>query len=293
MMLFIVAAAVGTFCLLCCILFYLWQLLLIAVPREDRSWRYPLPRALRMIWPAVRFMECNWGRRYPQQWLASAHRRLTTTGMTALMNERQFVSLSLFCALAASSLAGLAMLMLPGFYSLLLAPCAIAGMFYPCIWLRNMRAENVKSILRHLPIYLDLLSMAVSAGSKVTAALEYAVDKGPSGLLQHEFKRMLHDMESGLSRAEALRRMEQRVRIKQITHFSNAVIQAERMGSGLANTLKFQAERRRCECFQRAERQAMEVPVKLIFPLLVFILPVTLMVLAFPVVIQFMQEGIW
>lgn len=71
-----------------------------------------------------------------------------------------------------------------------------------------------------------------------------------------------------------------------------AVVQAERMGSGLAKSLRFQSEQRRSERFQRAEKQAMEAPVKLVFPLLVFIFPVTFIVLGFPIVMKFVQEGL-
>jgi tight adherence protein C len=64
------------------------------------------------------------------------------------------------------------------------------------------------------------------------------------------------------------------------------------MGSGLAKTLRFQSEQRRAERFQRAEKKAMEAPVKLVFPLLVFIFPVTFIVLAFPIAMKFIQEGL-
>jgi tight adherence protein C len=64
------------------------------------------------------------------------------------------------------------------------------------------------------------------------------------------------------------------------------------MGSGLAKSLRFQSEQRRSERFQRAEKQAMEAPVKLVFPLLLFIFPVTFIVLGFPIVMKFVQEGL-
>ena len=68
------------------------------------------------------------------------------------------------------------------------------------------------------------------------------------------------------------------------------MIQAERMGSSMANVLRVQAEQRRNERFQRAEKKAMQAPVKLIFPLIVFIFPVTFIVLGFPIAMKFLGQ---
>ncbi|UUZ55949.1 type II secretion system F family protein [Massilia sp. H-1] len=106
--------------------------------------------------------------------------------------------------------------------------------------------------------------------------------KGPNGPLKNEFAFVIRDLRSGLTRAEALRRMDERVRIPQVTSFISAVIQAERMGASLGPTFRAQADQRRIERFQIAEKLAMEAPVKLIFPLVAFIFPVTFLVLMFP-----------
>jgi tight adherence protein C len=77
-----------------------------------------------------------------------------------------------------------------------------------------------------------------------------------------------------------------------MTSFVNTVVQAEKMGSSLAHILKIQAEQRRQERFQRAEKKAMEAPVKLIGPLVLFIFPTTFIILAFPIVMKFLREGL-
>ena len=98
----------------------------------------------------------------------------------------------------------------------------------------------------------------------------------------------MRDMRSGITRAEALKRMDERLHVDDVTRFVNAMIQAEKMGLSMASTLRIQSEQRRTERFQRAEKKAMEAPVKLVFPLIVFIFPVTFMVLGFPIAIKFM-----
>jgi tight adherence protein C len=85
--------------------------------------------------------------------------------------------------------------------------------------------------------------------------------------------------------------MEKRLQMQEITSFVGAVIQAEKMGARLGVALRSQAEQRRTERFQRAEKQAMEAPVKLIFPLLVFIFPTTFVVLGFPIAMKFLAIG--
>jgi tight adherence protein C len=117
------------------------------------------------------------------------------------------------------------------------------------------------------------------------------MEKGPAGPLRHEFFMVVRDLRSGLPRADALRRMESRLQMLEITSFVGAVIQAEKMGARLGTALRAQAEQRRVERFQRAEKLAMEAPVKLIGPLMMFIFPVTFIVIGFPIAMKFMQSG--
>jgi tight adherence protein C len=77
----------------------------------------------------------------------------------------------------------------------------------------------------------------------------------------------------------------------EITSFVGTVIQAEKMGARLGTALRTQAEQRRVERFQRAEKLAMEAPVKLIGPLMMFIFPVTFIVIGFPIAMKFMLSG--
>ncbi|UUZ50471.1 type II secretion system F family protein [Massilia sp. B-10] len=168
---------------------------------------------------------------------------------------------------------------------------SLIGWLYPRVWLKDSLKKRQKLIVKALPIYLDFLTMGVEAGLNMVGAISQAVAKGPNGPLKNEFAFVIHDLRSGLTRAEALRRMDERVRIPQVTSFISAVIQAERMGASLGPTFRAQADQRRIERFQIAEKLAMEAPVKLIFPLVAFIFPVTFLVLMFPIAIKFMQSG--
>jgi len=153
--------------------------------------------------------------------------------------------------------------------------------------------RQVDGVLRTLPSYLDFITMAVEAGLNFSGAIEQARKKAPAGPLVNEFGIVLRDLRSGVTRASALQRMAQRLEIHEVTSFVNAVVQAEKMGSSLTGVLRIQAEQRRNERFQRAEKKAMEAPVKLIGPLVIFIFPTTFMVLAFPILMKFLREGMF
>lgn len=263
-----------------------------AVPQENRSYLDPLPKSLRWCWPAVKFVEHHFLAVVPRSMLRRTEEQLRLTGMSFLMTASQFMALSIVSAVLFALLTMLSMAALDMFSAVAVLLIAVGGFLYPRLWLRDVRRRTITQVTKQLPVFLDFLTLSVEAGLNINGAMAQAVEKGPDGTLRREFEHVLRDLKAGLSRAEALRRMDDRLRLKEITNFVGAVIQAERMGSGLAGTLRFQSEQRRTERFQRAEKQAMEAPVKLIFPLVVFIFPVTFIVLGFPIVMKFMQEGL-
>ncbi|MDE1182024.1 type II secretion system F family protein [Paraburkholderia sp.] len=263
-----------------------------AVSDEDRTYLDPLPKPLRLLWPVVNFVDHHFGDSFSAKLVANTEARLRVTSLLFLMTARQFVALSIISTLLAALTALGSMLALGMFSLWILIGAAVLGYYYPRIWTRSVRLRHVAQIQRHLPIYLDFLTLGVEAGLNINGAIQKAVEKGPEGPLRREFEHVLRDLKSGLNRTESLRRFDERQKIKEITNMIGAIIQAERMGSGLAKSLRFQSEQRRTERFQRAEKQAMEAPVKLVFPLLVFIFPITFIVLGFPIVMKFMQEGL-
>lgn len=261
------------------------------VPDEDRAYLDPLPKWLRLLWPLLRAVDYYLCQHLPRKWLAVPTESLRLSGLLYLMSPTQFVALCLvgmlfFCG---SGYVALRMIEFDNFVVLLTA--AGFGFAYPCIWLKESLKKRQKLILKALPVYLDFLSMGMEAGLNMAGAISQAVDKGPPGPLKNEFAFVIRDLRSGLTRADALRRMDERVRVPAVSNFVNAVIQAERMGASLGVTFRAQADQRRAERFQRAEKLAMEAPVKLIFPLVAFIFPTTFLVLAFPIAVKFMQSG--
>jgi len=262
------------------------------VPDEDRAYLDPLPRPLRLLWPLIRLLDYHLGHLFPRALLTKPGELLRLSGLLYLMSAAQFLALCLvsllgFGLLAATVLAAAGMF---NWTAVLLV--AALGFVYPRLWLKEALNKRRKLIIKALPTYLDFMVMSVEAGLNMAGAISQAVAKGPAGPLKSEFAFVLRDLRAGLTRAEALRRMEERLRLPQISSFVSAVIQAERMGASLGSTFRAQAEQRRAERFQRAEQLAMEAPVKLIFPLVAFIFPVTFLVLVFPIAMKFLQSGV-
>jgi tight adherence protein C len=262
------------------------------VPDEDRAYMDPLPPLLRLLWPVVRFVEYHLCQFIPPDALERTHKRLAMTGVSYLVNAEQFYAIRLLSTIGGFGLVWLALRMLETTSTNMLLMGLVIGYFYPDIWLSDVRGRRAKAVQRTLPSYLDFITMAVEAGLNMTGAISQAMDKGPPGPLKHEFYMVVRDLRSGLPRADALRRMEARLQMVEISSFVGTVIQAEKMGASLGTALRTQAEQRRIERFQRAEKLAMEAPVKLIGPLMMFIFPVTFIVLGFPIVMKFLNSGV-
>jgi tight adherence protein C len=263
------------------------------VPREDRTYMDPLPPMLRPLWPFVQVIAYYVCSRLSARLLSRTEDRLIRNGAGYMFHAEQFIALRLLGALLGFMLAlGAAMsvhhenAMLIGLFGL------VMGLVLPDIWLHDMRQRRVTEVVRMLPIYLDFITLAVEAGLNFQGGIQQAVQRGPAGILRNEFNTVLRDIRSGLTRSEALRRMDRRLSIPDVTSFVSSVIQAERMGAGMADVLRMQSEQRRNERFQHAEKKAMEAPIKLIGPLILFIFPVTFLVLAFPIIVKLFMQGL-
>jgi tight adherence protein C len=251
----------------------------------------PLPPSFRLFWPIVEIIAYYICSRLPYSYLKKVEERLKHNGVNYLMIPEEFVALRLFSAIVFFLVGFFFITLLVQRDILLCTLMPIIGFYYPSIWVRSLRQRQIDETLRTLPAYLDFITMALQAGLNFSAAIDLARSKGPVSPLRHEFGIVLRDIRSGIPRVKAFRRMADRLDMQEINSFVSAIIQAEKMGSSMSKVLKIQAEQRRNERFQRAEKKAMEAPVKLLLPLVLFIFPTTFLVLAFPIAMKFMAEG--
>ncbi|MEX0800449.1 MAG: type II secretion system F family protein [Dehalococcoidia bacterium] len=161
----------------------------------------------------------------------------------------------------------------------------ILGWMIPGRWLKGKVKTRQKSVLKTLPDALDLVTTCVEAGLGLDAALARVAEKS-QGPLADELTRMLRDVAMGKLRREALAEMIDRVAVDELTSFLNSIIQAEQLGVGIAQVLRVQADQMRTRRRQRAEQTAHEAPIKMIFPLVLFIFPAFMMVILGPAIIR-------
>lgn len=260
------------------------------LPGEDRTYKDPLPRLIRMIWPLVRVFAHNFGERLPADFLEKYQKLLRKSGLDYLFSPSELFGLQIVSALIMLGMSDFILSSLDLRDFLLESIGAGLGFAMPLSSITSKRKKRELQLTKELPVYLDFLTMAVQAGMNMSGAIAQAVSKGPEGALRYEFQKVQRDMKAGMSRSNALREMADRLEIRDVTGFVTAVIQAEKTGASVGISLKAQADQRRSERFQRAEKAAMEAPVKLIFPLVAFIFPLTFVFIAFPIVMKFMYE---
>lgn len=165
------------------------------------------------------------------------------------------------------------------------AVLAIAGFLFPHLVLNMKVRARQEAIQRALPDVLDLLTITVEAGLSLDAALAQVV-RNSDGPLALEIARMLQEVQLGVSRAEALRKLAARTDVEELNSFVLAMVQAEEFGVSTTKVLRAQAKQMRLKRRQRAELKSMQVPVKIIFPLIFCIMPALFVVIVGPAVIR-------
>ena len=155
------------------------------------------------------------------------------------------------------------------------------GAMLPFSMLNSAIRKRQKAIDRQLPEVLDLLSVSVRAGLSFDGALRKITDR-MSGPLIDEFRRMQQDVRMGSPRARALQAVAKRCDVEDLYLFITAVIQAERLGTSMGRTLNNQADNMRERRRQKAKAEALKAPVKIVFPLVMFIFPAIFVVVLLP-----------
>jgi tight adherence protein C len=258
---------------------------------EDRRYRDRPPLWWRLAWPLTQPLAAHAAR-----WLSVPRRtrlleRLRRAGLDYALSPEQYLAGWAVAAIAAAATAALVWSPRGSPPPALLAGALALGLLVPESWLRDRIETRRRAVLRELPFYLDVITLAVEAGLNLGSALAQAVDKGPRGPLRAELGRVLRDLRAGRPRQEALRALADRLAIPAVGSLVAALLVAEKQGVALGPVLRAQAEQRRTERFLRAEKLAMEAPVKMLPPLLVFVFPCTFVMLLFPVASRLLEEG--
>ncbi len=160
-------------------------------------------------------------------------------------------------------------LLVPGFSPALIVLVGMLGFLLPNVFVNKQIKERQLSILQDLPFCCDLLTLAVEAGLDFGSSLERVTANGPPGPLRDEFHMVVQETKIGKTRKEAFTDFSDRAQMQEISNFVGSIIQADRMGTGFAAVLRIQSGQIRSSRFERAEKAAQKVPVKILFPIII------------------------
>jgi tight adherence protein C len=167
----------------------------------------------------------------------------------------------------------------------------VVGFFLPDFWLSQRIKERKRLINNALPDVLDLLVVCVEAGMGLDAAVAKVTDPDvvPTPTALHKEMRRMHlEFRAGRPRTEALRALGERTGVDDLRKIVAAFIQTEKLGTSLANTLRVHAEASRVARRLRAEKQAQVAPVKMLFPIVFFLMPAFMIVMLLPPMLKIM-----
>ena len=164
---------------------------------------------------------------------------------------------------------------------------AVAGLAAPQAWLLARRAEWRDELDRQLPDALDLMAICISAGSSFEGALA-SVGTRMDGAIAEAFARVAKEAAYS-SRSEALLGLADRAQVNSITFFTASLVQAERAGSSLVDIIRMQAQSVRTERRLRVDDMTNKLSTKMLFPMLLLMLPSIIMLMLAPMILQLGQ----
>jgi tight adherence protein C len=162
------------------------------------------------------------------------------------------------------------------------------GFYLPDIWLLQTTQKRQEKLLKALPDALDLLVVSVEAGMGLDEAINRVAkeSKLKSPELSDELAFLGLQLRAGKQRQDALKNMAERTNLEEVKNLVTLLIQADKFGTNIADTLRVYSDSFRNERFQRAEEMASKLPVKLVFPLIMFIFPALFVVILGPAAIS-------
>lgn len=238
---------------------------------------------LRMIAPLLRGLKL-------QQYRDWIERQFVTAGLTGAMGADEFMAYKIVMAVIFWVMfIGVLCKVITGWDEPLVADLGviILGSFFPEIWIRGEVSRRQDEIRRSLPYIMDLLTLSVEAGLDFVAGLHKVVEKAAGGPLVEELAFFLREIQIGASRQQALRNLAYRCNMAEISSFSALLIQADILGASIGPVLRAQSDLIRTQRYQRAERMGAHASQKILFPLILCIMPAVFVVIFGPIVLNF------
>lgn len=230
------------------------------------------------------------GRFTPGQSVQETNRQLVIAGNPGNIRAQQFYGVRFLFFVSGFGLAFLIFQQEPiGDLSWLVALLVLfVFAILPNSWLKMKMRQRQDAVRRSLPDALDMLSVCTAAGLSFDQSMLRVgqMFKTPIG---NEFARVVSEIEVGIARQQALRNLQARVDISELSSFVAVILQSEILGMSISDVLRAQAEQMRIYRQYRAKEAAQQLPAKMMVPLVFFIFPALLAVLLGPTIPAIMQ----
>lgn len=247
-----------------------------------------IPRMWRLVWPLITLLSpcCGPFITWPQRDLIARWGRLA--GFPAAVTPSHLVAGWVSVVILGAG-CGAVLMVVAGLHDSIVFGAVFSAIFVGS-WAISALLGRVRKrrrlIERDLPFVLDLMTLSVESGLSLHASLQQAELHGPSGPLRDELMRTLSNLRSGMPRLLALHTLAERSDCPAVRAWVAALVQGDRLGMNVGVLMREHAAQCRAERLQRAEKLAMQAPVKMLFPLIGCIFPCTFIVLAFPIAVQ-------
>lgn len=224
-----------------------------------------------------------------QEWRRKRQRDLLAAGMTEEITVEELLAYKFFLA----TLFFLVVLIYfsgAAWWVFILVP--MLGFFYPDRWLKDRRKKRAHDIVRTLPDVVDMLALSVEAGLDFVAAVNKVVRKSRPGALVAELGLVVSEMRLGATRSDAFRNMAFRCDVRELNSFVSILVQADKLGVSIGKVLRAQSDKMRTERFQKAERMGAIASQKILFPLILCIMPAIFIVFFGPLIVRFVTGAL-
>jgi tight adherence protein C len=249
-----------------------------------------LPFAERVLIPIIKRIGDISTRFTPQNLLVETTRKLELAGSPGKLDAATFLATRFVVAILFSGLlllfSRISTTPWPlGRTFLLIAVFGFLGFNFPGMWLHSRISRRQNEVRKAMPDALDLLTICVEAGLGFDAAMAKVGDKWENEL-SLMFTRCIREVQLGKPQREALRDMESRLGLPELTSFVAAVIQSQILGVSLSKVLRIQSDQMRVKRRQRAEELAHQAPVKMIIPMAFLTFPSIMIIMLAPAAFQ-------
>ncbi len=245
----------------------------------------------RVLAPMLRGAANGLGRILPRSMLAGVEKSLIIAGEPMTLSG--FLTMVLVASGASLFLGVLIVFVSGASFGMMqigiITVVALIGFCMPFYMIKSRARQRQTAIIKSLADAFDLITTCVEAGLGLDAALARVAEKVP-GPFAAELQRALRDIALGKSRRDALKELGDRTAVPDLLQFTNAVVQAEAMGSSIGTVLRVQSDQLRVRRRQRAEEAAYKAPIKMLFPLVLCIFPTLFIVILGPAIITIMQD---